>query len=65
MIQGPITVEMVAAAAVRAAGLGDDLKRRTPHYVAQHLVIWDVECRGRDYTAALSAARLWLKGFEQ
>ncbi|BCA04171.1 hypothetical protein [Bradyrhizobium diazoefficiens] len=59
-----VTVEMVAAAAARAEAQGEDLKRRTPHYVAQHLVVWDPECRGRDYTAAVSAARLWLKGFE-
>lgn len=58
-----ITVDMVAAAAARAKAQGEDLKRRTPHYIAQHLVVWDGECRGLDYTGAVSAARLWLKGF--
>lgn len=59
-----VTVEMVAAAAARAEAQGHDLKRHTPHYVAQHLTVFDPETRGCDYTAALSAARLWLKGFE-
>lgn len=64
MIDHPvITVDMVAAAAARAASQGEDLKRRTPHYVAQYLVVWDVECRGLDYTGAVSAAQRWLKGF--
>lgn len=58
-----ITVAMVASAAMRAAAQGEDLRRRTPHYIAQHLVVWDVECRGLDYTGAVSAAQRWLKGF--
>ncbi|WP_409188415.1 hypothetical protein [Bradyrhizobium sp. RDM4] len=58
-----VTVDMVAAAAARAAAKGDDLNRRTPHYIAQHLAVWDCECRGCDYTAAVAAAQLWLKGF--
>ncbi|TFV34575.1 hypothetical protein E4K66_30900 [Bradyrhizobium frederickii] len=57
-----ITVDMVAAAAARAAEQGEDLRRRTPHYIAQHLVVWDVECRGLDYTGAVSAAQRWLRG---
>lgn len=58
-----ITVDMVASAAARASAQGEDLRRRTPHYIAQHLVVWDVECRGLDYTGAVSAAQRWLKGF--
>lgn len=57
-----VTVDMVAAAAARAEAQGEDLRCRTPHYIAQHLTVYDRECRGCDYTAAVSAAQLWLKG---
>ncbi|WP_026233248.1 hypothetical protein [Bradyrhizobium sp. WSM4349] len=62
-MSGPVTVDMVAAAAKRLEAQGENLKLRTPHFIAQYLVVWDPECRGRDYTGAVSAARLWLKGF--
>lgn len=58
-----ITNDMVEAASRRALAQGKDLRLCTPHYIAQHLVNWDVECRGLDYTGAVSAARRWLKGF--
>lgn len=57
-----ITVDMVDAAARRALARGKDLRLCTPHYIAQHLVVVDVECRGLDYTEAVSAAQRWLRG---
>jgi hypothetical protein len=64
-MMGPVTVDMVAAAAKRLEAQGENLKLRTPHFIAQYLVVWDPECRGRDYAGAVSAARLWLKGFAE
>ncbi|WP_440640253.1 hypothetical protein ACSHT2_02605 [Bradyrhizobium sp. PUT101] len=58
-----ITVDMVEAAARRALAQGKDLRLCTSHYIAQHMVVCDAECRGLDYTGAVSAARRWLKGF--
>lgn len=54
-----ITPTMVEEASRRAAAQGLDFKCHTTHYVAQHLVVYDKECQGADYTGAVSAVRLW------
>jgi hypothetical protein len=54
-----ITTSMVGEAAARAKVHGLDFNRHTTHYVAQHLVMYDEQCRGGDYTSAVSAVRLW------
>jgi len=55
----PVTTAMVADAAARLLAQGEDLMKRTAHYAAQYLVMYDPECRGADYTSAVSAVRIW------
>jgi hypothetical protein len=61
-MMGPVTVEMVAAAAARL-DRGREPQAAHAAFHRAYLVVWDPECRGRDYTGAVSAAQLWLKGF--
>jgi hypothetical protein len=59
-----LTTEMVQAAAERALAQGEDFTRRTAHYVAQYLVVYDEQCKGADYTSAVSAVQLWQRGLK-
>ncbi|MCA1458062.1 hypothetical protein I6F35_33555 [Bradyrhizobium sp. BRP22] len=59
----PATTAMVTEAAQRLLAQGEDLTRRTIHYAAQYLLLYDRAFAGCDYTQLVSIVRLWQRGF--
>lgn len=55
------TTDMIAEAAKRLLAQGEDLSRRTTHYTAQYLLLYDKAFAGCDYTQLVSAVRVWQK----
>jgi hypothetical protein len=55
------TTDMVAEAAARFLDQGENLKLRTVHYTAQHLLLYDKAFTDCDYTQ-LASVLFWRRG---